>query len=234
VAAKRSPKPAPAPPPPDFFTENFDFDVSVEVLSGVLYRTRGGSTYVPEGCRGCGKFDSAACLKAGSAASVDPARVRVEWGHTVDGQTVMSSRMLAALRKVRGVEIDAYPIGPGKRPTHWVVWPSQLFPAVPIAPQKKLLAPYPEDVAFLSHGPRCKVCGREEDITWNLRWVSIPVDVVLAGVPLEAEEVQVPVWLFNAKVAEVVRKYPHARLRLSGVENRPHADPPTKRARRRD
>ena len=206
---------------PDFFSDNFDVDIPVEVLGVGRWRERGSSTYEPARCAGCGKVDAIACLKGGSAWSVDPARVNVEWGHTSDAQTVMSSRMLAALRRVPGVEIDAYPIGPGKKPTHWVVWPSQLFPPEPIGRQKKLLAPFPPDIAFLSHGTKCKTCGRYREITCNMRWVSIPAETILAGIPLEKPLYQTPVWIFNAVVAEAVKKFPYARLRLGGFENRP-------------
>ena len=215
------------PAPPDFFSDNFDFDIELEVLGVGRWKKRGSSTYEPARCGMCGKVDAIACLKGGSARSVDPARVRVEWGHTLDAQTVMSSRMLAALRKVRGVEIDAYPIGPGKKPTHWVVWPSQLFPAEPIAPQKKLLAPFPSGIAYLSHGPKCKMCGRYKEVACNLRWISIPAETILAGIALEKPYYQSPHWVFNADVAAVVKKFPYARLRLSVVENRPPVDPPT-------
>ncbi|HZT80574.1 MAG TPA: hypothetical protein VFA26_10135 [Gemmataceae bacterium] len=218
----------PRPAPPALYTDNFDFDVPLEVLAGRSGK-RGSSTYEPERCGGCGKFDAVACLKAGSARSVDPARVKVEWGHTLDAQTVMSSRMLAALLKVPGVEIDAYPIGPGKRPTHWVVWPARLFPPEPIVPQKRLLAPYPPHVAFLSHGPKCKACGRYPEVTYNGRWVSVPAATVLAGIPMEGES-QTPLWLFNAVVAAAVKQFPHARLRLLGLENRPPVDSPVEPA----
>lgn len=209
----------------DYFSTNFDFDIELEVLGVGRWKKRGSSTYEPARCGMCGKVDAIACLKGGSARSVDPARVRVEWGHTLDAQTVMSSRMLAALRKVRGVEIDAYPIGPGKKPTHWVVWPSQLFPPEPIAPQKKLLAPFPPGIAYLSHGPKCKLCGRYKGVTCNLRWISIPAETILAGIALEKPYYQSPLWVFNSEVAAVVKKYPYARLRLLGVENRPPVDP---------
>ena len=208
-------------PPADFFSDWFDFDIELEVLGVGRWRKRGSSTYEPARCGLCGKVDAIACLKGGSARSVDPARVKVEWGHTLDAQTVMSSRMLAALRRVPGVEIDASPIGAGKKPTHWLVWPSQLFPPEPIAPQKKLLAPYPPDIAFLSHGPKCKTCGRYREVTCNMRWVSIPAETILAGIPLEKPLYQSPVWIFNAVVAEAVKKFPYARLRLGGFENRP-------------
>ena len=214
------------PKPPDFFSDNFDFDIPLEVLGVGRFGKRGSSTYEPIRCAGCGKVDAVACLKAGSAGSVAPTRIGVDWGHTLDAQTVMSSRLLATLRKVPGVEIDAYPIGPGKKPTHWVVWPSRLFPAVPIAPQTKLLAPFPPGIAYLSHGPTCTTCGRSEVVTFNLSWVSIPPDVILAGIPLEKPEYQSPDWVFNSDVAEAVKKFPHARLRLRGVENRPSVDPP--------
>jgi hypothetical protein len=208
------------PAPPTFFTDKFDFDIPLAVL-GVGRFGKRGSTYEPKRCPGCGKYDAIACLKGGSARSVDPARVKVEWGHTDDSQTVMSSRMLAALRRMPGVEIDAYPIGAGKKPTHWVVWPSQLLPAEPIAPQKKLLAPFPPDIAFLSHGPKCKTCGRYREITFNMRWLTIPADTILAGIVLEKPKYQSPEWVFSAAVAEAVKKFPFARLRLWGFDNRP-------------
>lgn len=205
---------------PALFTDNFDFDIPLGVLTAGGHGKRGSSTYEAERCGGCGKFDALACLRADSARSVDPARVKVEWGHTSDAQTVMSSRMLAALREVPGVEIDAFPIGPSRQPTHWVVWPSRLFPPEPMAPQKKLLAPYPPGIAFLSHGPKCKRCGRFPEVTYNGRWVSVPAETVLAGVPLEGDS-QTPLWLFDAAVAAAAKKFPYARLRLLELENRP-------------
>jgi hypothetical protein len=211
-------------PKPDFFSDNFDNDIPLEVLGVALWDKPGSSSYSPARCEACGKVDAVACLKGGSARSVDPTGVGVDWGHTLDAQTVMSSRMLAALRKVPGVELDTYPIGPSKKPTHWVVWPSRLLPAEPIAPQKKLLAPFPTNIAYLSHGPKCKACGRYETVTFNLQWVSVPTDVVMAGIALEKPEYQSPDWIFNAAVADAVRGFPHARLRLRGVENRPPVD----------
>jgi hypothetical protein len=222
------------PVTPAFFGPNFDFDVSLEVLGAHLWDTPGSTTYEPERCGGCGKIDTIASLKGGSARSVDPTRVKVEWGrsvewgHTRDAQTVMSSRMLATVRKVPGVEIDAYPIGPAKKPTHWVVWPSRLLPAEPMAPQKKSLAPYPPDIAFLSHGPRCKTCGRFLETTFNVRWIAIPPDTILGGFSLEKDLYQSPVWVFSAAVAEAMKKFPHARLRLWGYENRPPRATPAK------
>ena len=221
--------------PSTLFSDNFGPDIPLDVL--YVGGSRGGSTYEPERCRGCDRFDAITCLKAGSARSVDPARVKVEWGHTRDGQTVMSSRMLAALRKVPGVEIDAYPIGPGKKPTHWVAWPVHLFPPEPIAPQKKLLAPWPPDIAFRSWGPKCKRCGRFEEMSYNGRWVSVPAEMVLAGIPMEAEA-QSPLWLFNAAVAAALKRIPRMRVRLLELENRPPGDlsakpPPNSRRTKR-
>lgn len=207
---------------PDYLTDNFDSDIELEVLRNGRFKKPGSSTYEGEGCRRCGKLDPIMCLKAGSALTVDARRIRVDWGLTLDDQTVVSTRLLEALRALPGVSIDAYPIGSGQEPSHWVVWPVRVFPPQPIAPKKsKKFTPFPANVAFRSEGPKCSDCGRFRITTFNLLWASLPVDIVLAGIELEKSGHTTFLWVFNAGVADVMKQVVGPRCRFRPLENRP-------------
>lgn len=215
--APSTPKNA-APVKVGWYTESYDADVPVTVLSGS--KARGSSTFAPKVCPACGKYDALACLEAGSASSVDPARVRVDYGFSHDNQLLVSKRVLDVFRSVLGTNARAYPIGPSRNASHFVVYPTSVIDLPSVIPKAKP-GRFPDNAPFRSHGPKCKVCGHYGDVTFNLEWMPIPLDTIFAGLTLSREgSAGILVRVFNSTLADALKSAGIPKFRVAPIENR--------------